>query len=254
MHYLSALLMSRKSMSSGRVPDDLETMKKELNTAISLDPNFADAYSLLGVALSYDPKQKEEAVTALKKAMALNPRNEWYALNLANIYMRSQDVDQALSTLTPLKASQDAQIAAAAQQQLGQIENYKSYLADRKKTHDDIEAVPAKADDEEAPDELEKPAEIKRPEDAKTVAVPYKPEPILFLKGMLVSVDCSQSPAATLTISSAGKKWKMVAPDAAKLIVMGADSLSCSWTNKKVAVNYRKTGVNEGKLATLELE
>ena len=241
-------------MSSGRAPEDIETMKKELTIAISLDPNYADAYNLLGLALSYDPKQKEEAADAIRKAIALNPRNEGYTLNLANVYLRSQDMDQALSTLTPLKESQDPQIAAAAHQQLGQIENYKSYLADRKKTHDDIEAVPAKADDEEAPDELEKPAEIKRPEDAKTVAVPYKPEPILFLKGMLVSVDCSQSPAATLTISSGGKKWKMVAPDAAKLVVMGADSLSCSWTNKKVAVNYRKTGVNEGKLATLELE
>ena len=49
-------------------------------------------------------------------------------------------------------------------------------------------------------------------------------------------------------------KLEGVHPDAAKLIVMGADSLSCSWINKKVAVNYRKTGENEGKLATLELE
>jgi len=259
VHYFLALLMSRKSMSSGRAPDDLETMKKELNTAISLDPNFADAYSLLGVALSYDPKHKEEAVNALRKAMALNPRNEGYALNLANIYIRSQEVDQALSTLTPLKESQDPQIAAAAREQLEQIESYKGYLADRKKAHADIETAQAKADEEKAddeqePDQLEKPAEIKRPEDVKTVAVPYKPEPILFLKGMLVSVDCSQSPAATLTISSSGKKWKMVAPDARKLVVMGADSLSCSWTNKKVAINYRKTGENEGRLATLELE
>ena len=47
----------------------------------------------------------------------------------------------------------------------------------------------------------------------------------------------------------------MTTPDAKKLLVMGADGgLSCSWTNKKVAVNYRKAGENEGKIATLELE
>ena len=74
------------------------------------------------------------------------------------------------------------------------------------------------------------------------------------MQGVLNSVDCSQAPVAVLTVTSGGKKWKMLAPDAKKLIVMGADSLSCFWTNKKVAVNYHKSGDNEGQLVSLELE
>ncbi len=81
-----------------------------------------------------------------------------------------------------------------------------------------------------------------------------KSEPVLFMKGILNSVDCSVVPAATLTISSAGKKWKLLAPESKKLVVIGADSLSCSWTNRKVAVNYRKTGDDQGNIVSLELE
>jgi hypothetical protein len=36
--------------------------------------------------------------------------------------------------------------------------------------------------------------------------------------------------------------------------VMGANELSCSWTNRKVSVNYRKSGDNQGSLVSLELE
>jgi hypothetical protein len=74
------------------------------------------------------------------------------------------------------------------------------------------------------------------------------------MKGVLVSVDCSSAPAATLTISSAGKKWKMLAPQAKKLVLMGAEEFSCSWTNRKVSVNYRKSGTDQGTLVSLELE
>ena len=74
------------------------------------------------------------------------------------------------------------------------------------------------------------------------------------MHGILNSVDCSQAPGAVLIVTSGGKKWKMLAPDAKKMVVMGADSLSCSWTNKKVAVNYRKSGDNEGQLVSLELQ
>jgi len=74
------------------------------------------------------------------------------------------------------------------------------------------------------------------------------------MKGVLVSVDCSIEPTATLTVSSAGKKWKMLAPQAKKLIVIGANELSCSWTNRKVSVNYRNSGNEQGTLVSLELE
>ena len=74
------------------------------------------------------------------------------------------------------------------------------------------------------------------------------------MKGVLVSVDCSAAPAATLNISSGGKKWKMLAAQSKKLILIGADDFSCAWTNRKVSVNYRKSGDDQGNLVSLEFE
>src|SRR5947209_2505499 len=259
VHYLLALLMSRKNLTSGKAPDDVEAMKKELNTAISLNPEYAEAYNLLGLMLSYDPKQKDEAVNDLKKAIALNPRAGWYSLNLAGVYMRNQEPDQAKALLSGLKNNSDPQVSLMAQQQLQFLEDYSHNVTVAAGAQGDEEKDSEPADKDEAAKDTEKndfkPEEVNRTQPSTTPATPYKPEPILFLKGVLLSVDCSQSPAATLTISSGGKKWKMTTPDAKKLLVMGADGgLSCSWTNKKVAVNYRKAGENEGKIATLELE
>jgi hypothetical protein len=84
--------------------------------------------------------------------------------------------------------------------------------------------------------------------------LPASNDPVLFMKGVLVSVDCSAAPAATLTISSGGKKWKMLAPQSKKLILIGAEEFSCSWTNRKVSANYRKSGGEQGNLVSLEFE
>ena len=271
VHYLLALLMSRKNLASGKPPDNVEAMTRELNTAISLNPEYAEAYNLLGLTLSYDPKHKDEAVSSLKKAIALNPRDSWYSMNLAGVYLRNQDLEQAKALLQELKDNPDPELSAAAQQQLQYLENYNHHVnvqataqGDEEKESGPAEkdgpekGEPEKDGSEKDGSEKDKfqPEEVTRTTSTSTTpAAPYKPEPILFLKGMLLSVDCSQPPAATLTVSSGGKQWKMTTPDAKKLLVMGADGgLSCSWTNKKIAVNYRKAGENEGKIATLELE
>lgn len=246
VHYLLALLMSRKNLQMGTSPDDLEAMKKELNTAISLDPEFPDAYSLLGIALSYGG-EKEAAVNALKKAIALSPRNEQYQVNLVNVYLRNKNIEEAVSLLKQLQRSSDPQTAAMARQQLAEVENYKNAVAHPGQVS--VQQAEVEGDKESA-----EPEDTEAPKMEAAPKIPAKVEPILFLKGTLVSVDCSQSPAALVTITSGGKTWKMLAPEAKKLIVIGADSLSCAWVNKKVEVNYRKSGEAEGKLVTLEME
>lgn len=245
VHYLVAFGLSRKARSTGGLPDDLETMKKELNTAIMLDPNYADAYGLLGMLL-VSGDDKESAIATLKKAIALNPRYEWNYANLANVYMRAQDFDSAVPLFQQLTSSSDPQISSMAQQQLQSIETYKQNLARWKEQSAARGGNSTVSTDEDQLDSAQPAAKLRTGS--------AKAEPVLFMKGILNAVDCSTSPSAVLMITSGGKKWKMLAPDAKKVVMIGADSLSCSWTNKKVAVNYRKTGVNEGQLVTVELE
>jgi hypothetical protein len=92
------------------------------------------------------------------------------------------------------------------------------------------------------------------PDGTEVHTLPPSNDPVLFMKGVLVSVDCSADPAATLTISSGGKQWKMLAAESKKLILIGADEFSCSWKNRKVSVNYRKKGPDQGSLVSLEFE
>src|SRR6185312_5038919 len=130
VHYLVAYGLSRKGREIGRPPDDLEMMKKELNAAIALDPNYAEAYGLLGMTLAY-MGEKKDAVAVLTKAIQLNPRNEWNYSNLAGVYIRSQDFDNALPLLQKLQSSSDPQIAMMAQRELQNVQSYRDSMARR---------------------------------------------------------------------------------------------------------------------------
>jgi hypothetical protein len=74
------------------------------------------------------------------------------------------------------------------------------------------------------------------------------------MKGKLVSVDCSNTPLALLTVISGDKTWKLQAKDSTHLVIIGADKFSCEWTNQKIAVNYHETGDATGEIISLELQ
>ena len=251
VHYLLALMMSRKGMSSGN-QESLDAIRKELAAAISLEPNYPDAYNLLGMTLSF-AGEKHEAIAALQKAIALSPRNPWYTGNLAGAYVQAQDFEHAIPLLQELQTSKEPGIASMAAQQLQQVEAYRSAITGRGPQSGRVETAVQTIEFNEVPDE---PGGSKGsgPNVPEKRTVSGSGEPVLFMKGVLVSVDCSAAPAATLTISSGGKKWKMLAPQSKKLILIGAEEFSCSWTNRKVSVNYRKSGNDQGNLVSLELE
>jgi hypothetical protein len=82
---------------------------------------------------------------------------------------------------------------------------------------------------------------------------PASPVPVLFLKGKLVKVDCANS-GATLTIAAGRVNWTFSVAERKKLLLIGTDSFACDWHNVPVAVNYRKTGENQGNLLSLEVQ
>jgi hypothetical protein len=74
------------------------------------------------------------------------------------------------------------------------------------------------------------------------------------MKGKLASVDCSDSKMAELTLIFRNKNLEGAAKDRTHVLVIGADSLSCSWINQKIAVNYRKAGEASGDVVSIELQ
>lgn len=58
-----------------------------------------------------------------------------------------------------------------------------------------------------------------------------------------------------LTATSAGKTWKKrKIADSDHVVLIGADQFSCSWTRKKVALNYSPTAANEGRVISVEIQ
>ncbi|MGA7137324.1 MAG: hypothetical protein WBZ14_06610, partial [Terriglobales bacterium] len=104
-------------------------------------------------------------------------------------------------------------------------------------------AVSAARNQDEDEDEAPKPAAVK----------PGTTGPVIFLKGKIVSSDCSKPPEATVTILSGMTTYKMHATDYKSLLVIGEDQFSCGWKNRPVSVNYRAVGKNGGEIVSVEV-
>jgi hypothetical protein len=93
--------------------------------------------------------------------------------------------------------------------------------------------------------------------DAAPKLPPVKPGtigPVQFLKGKIVSSDCSKAPEATVTILSGMTTYKMHAADYKSLLVIGGEQFSCEWKNRVVSVNYRAVGKHEGEIVSIETQ
>ena len=235
--YYSALLRNQQK------PGDkasVEATQKELEASIALDPNFADAYGVL--AYTYQVQGRyEDAESALNKAIAINPRNENYVYNLAQTYLAERKVDKAEPLLERLRSSSNPQLALMASTSLVQIEAYRSVLAgESSQGNGPVKALSVRNSD---------PAQSEEPP-----ATVRNLSPARFMKGKLLAVDCSSPPGAVLTVAASARTWKMLAKDSHHLVLIGADSLSCDWKNRNVAVNYRETGEGRGEIISLELQ
>ena len=246
VHYYSAVLRQRRNQNT---PGDLERSKLDLRAAITLNPQFADAYELLGIA----EMQGDDMPTALQHlttALQLSPRNERYMANLGQAYLFAHKWDEASTILEKLKTSSDPEIVEMVNKSLADLQTAKSSGGVR------IVRSQTGADNYTAPQW--------RPKDQPTVsakaenqpAVPTVPQsgPIQFLKGTLVRVDCSSPPAAKLTVQAGARTWSMMTTDFQQMVLIGADRFSCDWRNRKVSVNYRTIAAGQGAIVSLELQ
>jgi Flp pilus assembly protein TadD len=235
VHYYSALLMSRQAPVSGN--SNLTEMTKELRAAIALDPNFADPYMLLAFA-QMNGGDNEAGLASIQKAVALSPRNEMYRLNLAQMYLGTRKVDEAIAVLKALQKSSNPLIVQRAGDALGQAQRFQ---ADMKETssYTAAHALPQTGDPS--------------PKTETVLSRPNQGAP-KFLKGVIQGIDCSSPPAATLTIASGKKSWKMQVADSTHILLIGADSFSCSWAQKRVAINYHETSDSTGSVFSIEIQ
>jgi hypothetical protein len=208
-------------------------------------PEFADAYDLMAIA-RMEGGGPVAAMQAERAAMQLSPRNQQYVFHLAEIYISDKKWEAARALLDRLKTSSSAQVAAAAREQLGQLSTEQKYGVSAATA-----ASAKKLTTQRSPfDVLEQDA-AKRAATAQAAGADKRASK--FFQGRLVGVDCSQSPAAVLTVTSGGVVLKLRTPDYKSLLLIGADSFSCAWNDRSVSVNYKPGGLSDGDLVSVEV-
>ena len=242
--YYLALVKYKTAQTNHEEMQGLANMMIDLKVTLDWYPEFAEAYNLLAMA-RMEGGGAASAMDAMKEALALSPRNEQYVFNQGQIQEAAKKWEAAQAIFERLKSSNNPQIAAAARHQLDELPTVRKYGVSP--------SAPKRAAQASPFDELEQEAKKRAQEQSEPRALPDKRQ-TQFAKGILVSVDCSRAPAAILLVNTGGRSVKLRTPDYKSLLVIGEDSLSCDWKNRKVAVNYRVGGASDGDLISLEMQ
>jgi hypothetical protein len=246
-YYLSVL---KYRVANARHADiqGLPNMMQDLRAVLDWYPEFANAYDLLATARRVGGGSVA-AMQSERAAMQLSPRNEEYVYHLAEIYVEAKKWDAARALLDRLKLSSNVQVATESKDQLSKLASEQKYglsgavgPANQKLTP---QSSPFDVLDQDA---AKRAAEQKADQDA--IADKRAPK---FVQGRLVGIDCSQSPAAVLTVVSGGTVLKLRTTDYKSLLLIGADKFSCTWNDRAVSVNYKPGGLSDGDLVSVEL-
>lgn len=249
VHYYYALLLFRRGPQLQA--SDYETMETELKTALALDPTVADVYYLLGFA-QMSRRESAAAIASFQSAVHLNPREDRYALGLAQAYMSSQQFDKAAPLLAQVASGSDPVLASEARRAQDFLERSRAVPPDRSSEGNQPLPWGSRPEDSSSDSKADT-GESESPGNEPTPAVDQRP--IKFAYGQLTSVDCGNPPSAVLTVVIGAKPWKMYTPNRNKLVLLGVDAFSCDWKNQKVLVNYRPGGnVADADLVSLEVQ
>jgi hypothetical protein len=247
IRYYLAVLKYRIANAKHADIQGLPNMMQDLRAVLEWYPQFADAYDLMAMARKVGGGSVA-AMQAEHAAIQLSPRNQEYVYHLAQIYIEAKKWEAAQGLLERLKTSRNPQVAAEAREQLSLLANEQKYGLSA------ASSIPKLSPQSSPFDVLEQDA-------AKRAATAQATHPAgagdrraaKYLQGRLVSVDCSQSPAAVLTVTSGATVLKLRTADYKSLVLIGADSFSCSWNDRSVSVNYKTGGLSDGDLVSVEL-
>jgi tetratricopeptide (TPR) repeat protein len=273
LHFYAALIKYHQGQATGHEIEGLANMMQDLHAVIDWNPEFAEGYNMLGLA-RVEGGGITSAMQTMRTAMQLSPRNQQYQLNMAKIYIAARKFDAANAILIRLTSSSDPRISQLARQQLSDLPALEKYGV-APQTSAPASSAPAPpvssskpvaswAGSAPLPKDSPAPASSKpanpkpaNPPSDDDSGLPPQPEidkrPLLYLKGRLVSVDCSHTPMAIVTVSAGTKRLNLRTEDFKSLTLIGVDEFSCDWSNRAASANYRAGGKSDGDLVSLEL-
>jgi tetratricopeptide (TPR) repeat protein len=263
-HFYSAYFKFLHAQATGKETDGLANMMQDLKTVLDWSPEFASADNMLGVA-RLEGGGLNSAMQSERAAIALSPRNLDYQLNMAKIYMAAKQWEAAEALLKRLSAGPDTKVAQQAKQQLEILPNLKKYgiaqpvnapagsgasaagaAASGSAT---VAAAQLSAAANPGPQPAENDEIIVEDEEGPRI----DRRPVLFAKGKVVAVDCSQQPVATITFFTGAKTLKLRTENYQNLTLIDVPQFNCNWANRPASVNYKAGGKADGDLVSLEV-
>ena len=149
VHYSYAYVLSREDMNeTGFVmnftPDKANAMRRSLQKAIELKPNFSESYRLLAFINLVNNEQLDESLALLKKGLTYQPGNQDYALLEAQILMRQEKFAEARSIAEKLaKTAGEQYMRANAESIVRSINDRETAQKNYQKQIDEINAANA---------------------------------------------------------------------------------------------------------------
>jgi tetratricopeptide (TPR) repeat protein len=248
--HFGVALAAYHSAQKGTYIQGLGNTMESLHFVLDEFREFAEGYNILGWA-RLAGGGGNAAVEAMRTAVQFSPRDESYQLRLARAYLAAKKFDEATGTLDRLQHSHDPQIAKAAAKDLEDLPFLKKYgvSPEEQAARKQEASILAKQVEESESDDSEQPPQTPA---AKESVIDKRP--VKFLKGTLLSVDCSQAPSATLSVSDGRSTVKLRVRDYKSMTLIGAGEFSCSWKKIAVSVNYREDSKVSGDLVSLEVQ
>jgi len=255
--YYRAALKYQKAQATRQEMQGLANMMQDLRAVADWYPELADAYNML--------EWREWRVAESTRRWRRNGRRSLWRREMWSIsstwdrFMLRGKSGSGAGSVYAAEAGPDRAAAAAAKQQLEDLETLQKYGLRPQRAGESPETAGAartpaagagapavagaqRKDDDEEADASPKPAPVK----------PGTTGPVQFLKGKIVTSDCSKPPEATVTILSGMTTYKLHASDYKSLLVIGEDQFPAIGKNRLVSVNYRAAGKNEGELVSIE--
>ena len=249
IRYYLSVLKYRIAQATKKDMQGLANMMQDLRAVLEWYPELADAYDLMAVART-EGGGPTAAMQAERAAMQLSPRHELYVYHLAEIYVEGKQWEAARALLERLKSSPNPLVAAKARERLEQVTTEQKYGVTGASTTAAKKLTPQSSPFDVLDQDAAKRAAA---EQAAHNDSPADMRPAKFVQGKLVSVDCSNPPAAVLTVVSSGAVLKLRTADYKSLLLIGAGQFSCGWTDRTVSANYKSGGLSDGDLVSLEV-
>lgn len=145
-HYNYAFVLSREDMNeSGFVrefsPEKTAAMRRSLNKAIEIKPDFTESYRLLAFVNLANNENLDESLGFLQKGLSLQPGNQEYALLIAQIYLRQEKFAEAKETAQKLaKTASEQYMRANAESILRSINQMETAKAEYEKRREEMSA------------------------------------------------------------------------------------------------------------------